>query len=156
MSAGVVLGLIVGVWMFIYGFAGFYKSQQTGWLFIAGATLIEIGVLIWGLKKTVAEGKRYGGQLVAGLLICLIGGVIIIVFSMVWTAVFPDVFEVTEALTADRLADTGLSEEQIEAQMAATAFTRTPLFSAISGFIGTMFTGLIISLITAAFIRVKD
>ena len=39
--------------------------------------------------------------------------------------------------------------------LAATTFMRTPLAQALMGLIGTLVTGLIISLIVAAFVRHK-
>ncbi|HXV78057.1 MAG TPA: DUF4199 domain-containing protein [Candidatus Polarisedimenticolaceae bacterium] len=154
--AGVVLAVIVGVWMFVHGAAGWYRSPSLGWLFPALATVTQLGVLIWGLGKTKAQGRRYGGQVVAGLLISLVGGLLIVVVSFIWSAAFPDVAEVMEAIQADQFADQGMSAEEIDEMLETTAFTRTPAFGAILGFIMTMLTGLVLSLIIAAFVRVKD
>jgi hypothetical protein len=157
MNAGLVLGLSVAVWSFIYGFAGLYRNPSLAWTFTVGAILIQIGVLVWGLKQTVQDGRRYMGQLGAGLLICFIGGIIIIFSSLIFTTVaFPDNFDVTAEMQAEAWANAGWSDEQIDATLERTAFMRTPVGAAVAGFIGTMATGLIISLIVAAFIRVKD
>ena len=156
-KAGIALGLSVGVWMFVIGATGWYKNPDMAWLFNLGAILIEIGVLIWGLKQTAAAGRRYGGQILAGLSICLVGGLIIVVVSMVFTGVvFTDVFDELEIMMADSMTNQGMSEQQIEDALTMTAFTRTPLAQAIFGLIGTMISGLIISLITAAFVRSKS
>jgi hypothetical protein len=155
-NAGIVLGVAVGIWIFINGFAGLYKSAGTAWVFPVVATVIEILVIIWGLQKTARLGRAYGGQVAAGLLIAVIGAVLIFGFSLASSPVFPDVPEVTAAMQADKMADQGLSEEQIEEQLELIAFTRTPLFGAVSGSIATIVTGLVISLITAIFIRQKE
>ena len=39
---------------------------------------------------------------------------------------------------ADAFAKQGIAEDQIEQQLEAVAFTRTPVFSAIMGAVGTM------------------
>ncbi len=155
-KAGIVLGLLVGAWMFVVGAAGWYKSGGPAWLFNVGAIAIQIGVLIRGLRQTAAAGRRYGGQIVAGLLICVVGGVIIVIVSMIWSGVvFTDVFDEMEVTLADRLADQGNSDEQIDELLVNTAFTRTPVFQALMGLAGTLITGLIVSLIAAAFLRHK-
>lgn len=156
-TAGIVLGLLVGVWMFVVGAAGWYRNPDMGWLFNVGAIVIEIGLLIWGLKQTAAAGRRYGGQVLAGLSICLIGGLIIVLVSLVWSGlVFTDVFDVMSDVAADRMADQGMGDQEIDDMLAATAFMRTPLAQALMGLIGTLVTGLILSLIVAAFVRHKD
>ena len=156
-TAGIVLGLLVGVWMFVVGAAGWYRNPDMGWLFNVGAIVIEIGALIWGLKQTAAAGRRYGGQILAGLSICVIGGLIIVLVSLVWSGlVFTDVFDVMYDMAADRMADQGMGDQEIDEMLAATAFMRTPLAQALMGLIGTLVTGLILSLIVAAFLRHKD
>jgi hypothetical protein len=143
--------------MFVVGAAGWYKNADLQWVFPIGAILCQIGVLIWGLRQTAAAGRRYGRQILAGFLICVVAGVIIVAVSMVWSGlVFTDVFEVTAELVADQMADQGLSDEQIDERLAMTAFTRTPVFQSIIGLIWNLITGLIISLIAAAFVRHKD
>lgn len=155
-NAGIMLGVAAGIWMFINGFAGLYRSPGTAWLFPVVATVIEIFVIVWGLKKTAQLGRGYGGQVLAGLTIAVIGAVLILGFSLIWANVFTDAAEVTAAMQADAWADGGMPEEQIEETLEATAFTRTPFFQALSGSIATIVTGLVISLIAAIFIRRKD
>ena len=126
-NAGIMLGVVVGIWMFINGAAGLYRSAGTAWVFPLVATIIEIVAIVWGLKKTAQLGRRYGGQVLAGLLIAVVGAVIILVFSLIWGSVFTDSGEVAAAMQADSWADSGMSEEQIEEMLEATAFTRTAL-----------------------------
>ena len=154
-KAGVVLAVAVAVLLFVTGFAGLYKNPSTGWVFPVGATLIEIGVLIWGLRQTARE-RRYGGQVAAGLMIAAIGGVLIIPASLIWSAVFPDWAQVGEAAMADSLADRGMSEEQIAQMIQSTAFMRTGVVNALFGCVMSILTGLVASLIIAAFVRKKD
>jgi hypothetical protein len=155
-NAGIILGVAVGIWMFINGAAGLYKSPGTGWVFPVGATIIEIAVIVWGLKKTAQLGRQYGGQIVAGLLIAVIGALIIIPCSLAWSAVFPDASEIGLAIQADKLADRGMEEEQIEQSLAVMEKLSTPLVSAIMGSIMCILTGLVTTLIAAFFIRHKE
>ena len=155
-KAGVVLAVAAAVLMFVIGFAGWYKNPSLGWVFPVGATLIEIAVLIWALRQTARDGRGYGGQVGAGVLIAVIGGALIIPISMIWAAMFPDWVQFAEAAMADGLAERGMSEEQITQMIQSTAFMRTGLSNGIFGFLATVITGLVASLIIAAFVRKKD
>ena len=155
-NAGVLLGVAVGIWMFINGAAGLYRNPGTAWVFPVVATVIEIVVIVWGLKKTAQLGRRYGGQVLAGLLIAVIGALLILGFSLAWSAVFPDAMDIAMAQQADRMADQGMEEEQIEEMLEATAFMYSPLVSSIVGSIMTIVTGLVIALIAAIFIKHKE
>ena len=87
----------------------------------------------------------------------LIGGLIIVVVSTINTSVLaPDFGDEIALQQAEAWEQAGMSEEQIEQTLQATAFMRTPLGGAVMGFIGTMITGLVLSLILSAFIRHKE
>jgi hypothetical protein len=155
--AGIVLGASVAVWNLVYGSLGLYSDPRTAWTFTVVAILIEVGVLVWGLSGTAKDGRRYWGQVGAGLLICLVAVAIIVPASMLFTGVlFPAYFDELAAMQAESWAGAGLSDEEIDALLERSAFTRTPVVAALLGAIGTMVTGLIVSLITAAFVRTKD
>jgi hypothetical protein len=156
LNAGLLLGLVVAVWDFVYGFAGLYRSAAGGGIFLLVVILIQIAGLICGLKQTVKDGRGYGGQVLAGILICLVAGVVIVIASFAFTAVFTDVFDVAAELQADSWAQAGMSDLDIEATLAKTEFMRTPWFQAMMGFVGSMITGTVFSLIIAAFVRVRN
>jgi len=152
---GIALGLIVVVWMYIIGFAGWYKDpvmMNTFYLVI----LFQIVVLVWGLRLTAAEGKTYGSQIAAGMLISLIGAVIIFVGSYLFTTVaFPQYFEEIRTVGERVLREQGKSEEEIRSMMDLSASMQTPFVNAITGVIGTLMTGVIASAIIAFFVRKK-
>ncbi len=154
--AGVLLGVLVEVWTFVMGFTGWYKDPallNLFWVVIP----IQIGVLIWALRTTAAEGRAYGGQVAAGTVISLIGGVIIIVGSLIFTTlVFPNYFEDLAAIQEEMLRSAGTTEAEIKQMMEMTARTSTPMMQAIFGFIGTVVTGIVCSLVIGAFSRAKQ
>ena len=49
----------------------------------------------------------------------------------------------------------GLSEDQIRTQVAAAAAMQTPVMNALSGFIGTVVTGVIVAALAGAVWRKK-
>jgi hypothetical protein len=155
-KCGVALGLIVGVLILGNGFAGVYKNPSLSWVFPLVATVIELGVVVWALRQTAAV-KRYWGQVGTGTLVAVVGGAIIIVFSLLFTTVlFPDYKDAALAATADGWRDAGMSEDQIRQQLPAVEFMVKPLPNAVIGFVMTILTGFVSSLIVAAFVRRKD
>jgi hypothetical protein len=156
LRAGIVLGLAVVVWTFIFGFAGWHKDPAMSYLWWV-VILIQAGVITWGLTLTRAEGKRYGGQLLSGTLISIYGGIIIIFGSLLFTmVVFPNYFDELSQMQAELLAQRGMTADQIEQTQALTAKLQTPVANAVIGFVMTLITGFILSLILAAVIRKKD
>jgi hypothetical protein len=155
LSAGLLIGLLCGLWMLVMGFTGWYKDPALLNAFYL-VILIQIGVLVWALRQTAAGGKTYWQQVGTGTLMSVIGGAILFFVSLLFTTViFPHYFEELRALHAGMLKSAGKSDAEIAAELEAGARMSTPFVSAISGFIGTVVTGLLASLVIAAFTRRK-
>ena len=154
-KAGVVLGILVEIWTFLMGFTGWYKDpalMNLFWVVIA----MQIAVLMWALKRTAAEGRGYGGQLGAGTLISLIGGLFVVVGSLIFTTmVFPNYFADLAAVQEQMLRTAGKSDDEIRQVMDMTARTSTPMMQALFGFLGTLVTGVVVSAIIGAFVRAR-
>ena len=152
---GVVLGLLVAAWTYIVGFAGWYKDPTLQALFWV-VVVIEIVVLVVALRQTAAQGRAYGAQVGAGTLIALIAGVIIFIGSYLFTTVvFPDYFAEVRAAGVEAFRAQGMSEEQITTTLDQMAPMQTPFMNALMGFLGTLITGVLASLIIAVFYRKK-
>lgn len=152
-KVGLYLGFVVEVWTVIVIALGWHADmvmQAMFWLVI----VIEGGFLFWGLRMTAKEGRSYGGQVVAGLVMSCVAGAIVFVGSyLIVTVIFPEYF--TEVQTAGReaLVASGMAETEIDAQMQAMASMQTPLMNSLSGALGTILTGLILSAIIGAFVK---
>jgi len=153
LSAGVLIGVLCSAWTFIMGFTGWYKNPAANVVFISVAMAIEIVVLTWGLRRT-AQGRAYGGQILAGTMMAIVGGVIIIASSLLFTTVvFPTYFADVEQAYRAALQRQGKSEMEIAAAIQATAASATPMAQAMSGFIGTLVTGIVASAIIGVFVH---
>jgi hypothetical protein len=131
LKAGLLIGLLCAVWMFVFGFAGWYRDQSMTWVFFL-VILIQIAGLVWGLRATAREGRTYGGQIVAGAMMSIVAGVIVIGASLVFTMVaFPDALEAIQAREP----------------------AATPMSQALDGFLGTLVTGIVASAVIAIWIR---
>ncbi len=155
LSAGVVIGLLCSTWTFVMGFTGWYKNPSFGGaLFIGVVMAIEVAGLVWGLRQTAAEGRTYTGQILAGTMMAIVAGVIIIVSSILFTTVvFPQYFADIEQAYRTRLQQQGKGDAEIAAAIQASAASATPMAQAMSGFIGTLMTGIVASAIIALFAR---
>ena len=154
-KVGVVLGVLVTLWTFIMGFTGWYKNPNLVSLFFV-VILIQIAVLIWGLKKAAKGARTYLGIVAGGTLMSIIGGVIIFFGSLLFTmVVFPNYFEEIRSMGIEILRAQGLSESEITARIQRQAGVQTSFMQAFFGFLGTVVTGLIASFVIAAFVRKK-
>ena len=152
--AGILLGVLCTIWTFVMGFTGWYKDPVMLNLFFL-VILVEIGIVIWALRKTAAAAT-WGGQVVNGLVLSLVASVIIFAGSLLFTTVaFPSYFTDIQAAQTEMLKAAGMSEADIKTQVAATAAMQTPFINAITGVIGTVVTGVLVAAIAGAFLRKK-
>lgn len=153
LGAGLLIGVLCGVWTFVMGFTGWYKDPamlNAFFLVIA----IEIGGLIWGLSRTAAQGRGYGAQVVAGTMMSVIAGVVVVCSSLLFTVVaFPEYFAEIEAAQRQVLQAQGRTPAEIEAALQGNAAAATPMGQAMAGFIGTLVTGILASAIIAIVLR---
>jgi hypothetical protein len=155
LSAGILIGVLCGVWTFVMGFTGWYKDPVMMRAFFV-VILFEIGGLIWGLRRTAAEGRTYSGQVVAGTLISIVAGVIIICSSLLFTTVaYPNYFKELEAVYRQTLLQQGKTEAETNELVRTALEGTTPMGQAMQGFIGTLVTGIVASAIISIWIRAR-
>jgi Protein of unknown function (DUF4199) len=155
LSTGIMIGVLCSAWTLVMGYSGLYKDPSLANLFFL-VIPIEIGCLILGLRGTAQEGRTYGGQILAGTMMAIVGGVIIIGSSLLFTTVlFPNYSQELEAMYRATLARQGKSDAEILAALQANAASWTPMSQAMSGFIGTLVTGIIGSAVIGYFVRRK-
>jgi hypothetical protein len=152
LSTGLLIGLLCSAWMFVMGFTGWYKDPSLSSLFFF-VIAIEVAGLVLGLRRTAAMGRAYGRQVLAGTMMAIVAGVIIIASSLIFTTVaFPDYLTEVQKSSRASLQERGMSEADIAAALQANAASATPMAQAESGFIGTLVTGILASALIALFI----
>lgn len=153
LSTGLLIGALCAAWTLVMGYTGLYKNPSLANLFFL-VVPIEIGCLVWGLRKTAREGRTYGGQILAGTMMAVVAGVIIIGSSLLFTTVlFPHYSQEVEQMYRATLLRQGKSEAEIVAALQANAASLTPMAQAMSGFIGTLVTGIVSSAVIGYFVR---
>jgi hypothetical protein len=151
---GLLIGVSVVVWTFVMGFTGWYLDPALLNLFVL-VIPIQIVLLVVGLRSSAAE-NGYGKQVLSGTLASLLASVLIFGGSILFTTVvFPSYFEEIRAVHTSMLERAGKNPDEIRAEVEAMAATQTPFLQALFGAIGTIVTGLVSSLVIAAFARKK-
>ena len=153
LSTGLLIGALCGAWMFVMGFTGWYVDPAKLNLFFL-VVIIEIVGLVWGLRRTAAQGRPYSGQVVAGTGMAIIAGAVIFASSMLFTTVaFPDYFNEINEMSRRVMLEQGKSEAEIQQAIEAAAPVQNPASNALTGFIGTFITGVIASAIISVWVR---
>jgi hypothetical protein len=152
--AGLVLGILVEIWTAVVIAARWHLDPSRMWLFFLVIPL-QLAIVLFALRGE-APTATYGRQVLNGLLVSVVGAVLVFAGSYVLTTVvFPDYFTELREAGAAMQARSGMSPEQIEAQMKQTAAMYDPVYNAVTGAIATVATGLVISLVAGAFLRKK-
>jgi Protein of unknown function (DUF4199) len=154
-SAGVLIGLLCSAWTFVMGFTGWYKDPALALsLYVPVVILFEIGGLVWGLRRTEGQGHAYTGQILAGTMMAIVAGVVIVASSLLFTTVvFPSHVTEFEQTTRATLQRQGVSDADIAKTMPSSAAGQTPMGQAMRGFLGTLITGIVASAIIGLFVR---
>jgi hypothetical protein len=153
LPAGLAIGGLSAAWMFVMGLTGWYKDPATINLFLV-AVPIQVAGLVWGLRRTAAEGRNFAQQVAAGTLMSIVAGTVVFGASLVFTTLaFPEYFRELQHTYRTILERQGRSQAEIDAALAAATAGATPLGQAMQGFVGTMLTGIAASALIAIVVR---
>ncbi len=154
LKGGIFIGVLCALWSMVMMITGWYKDPVLMNVFFV-VILIQMGVLVWGLKRT-AEYQSYMGQVKIGSLMSLYGGIFLFLFSMFQTGVmYPHYFEDMRVMYSNLMLSQGLSGTELSTKVDEFMASQTSLMQAVSGFIGTVATGVVVSLIIGIFYKKK-
>jgi len=154
LTNGLILGLIGIVYSLVIYFLDLSFNKLQMWIFLP----IQIVILFY-LVKSYRDNYRYGmitfGQaLGAGVIIFLYYAIIMAVFTYIlYTVIDPDLVDKQLAFTEEQMLNRGMPEAAVEAGMKINEKIMKPAIMAPLSIFGSMFQGVIMSLIVAAFVR---
>jgi len=152
---GLILGLVIIIFTSLFYFLGqSTRSSSMSFLPIV-FTAVAITFGTKNLRDKFQGGYiSYGRALGSGVLITLFGAVIQSFFTYVFfTYISPESLTLMLDTMEQAFIDQGQSEEQIAATMQMTKQFMGPTTLAISGIFSAMLWGLILSLVSAAFVK---
>jgi len=154
LTNGLILALIGIVYSLVMYFFDLSFNKLQGWMFM----LIQIIVLYFLLKSYRDNYKHgylsYNQALGAGLIIFLYYSIVMAIFTyLLFTVIDPDLLDKQLAFAEEEMLKRGLPEASVEAGMKLQAKMMKPAIMAPLSIFGTMFQGLIMSLIVAIFVR---
>lgn len=154
-APGVLLGALLGAWVFTMGFTGWYKHPSLHNLFWV-VLLLQIAIITFALRRSAEEEGTYLRQVWRGVGISGVAGGIVIINSLIFTTlVFPHYFEELREMQIALLKQAGKTDADIKVAVDAMAAVQTPVMQALFGFLGTVLTGFVVSLVVAASARRK-
>ena len=153
---GVLLGILVAVWTYVMGFAGWFRDPVLHHLFWL-VVLIQTGVLLVAMRAAAKAGAGYMARVGTGVAVSAIAGTIIFVASLLfsWVA-FPDHFKDLRVIRETRLREKGKTDEEINSALAPSNRIYTPTSQAAQGYVVTLVTGVVASFAGSAFTKKKS
>lgn len=155
MTYGAIIGLILVVYSIILYIIGMTSNRGQG---IIQHIILFAGIYL-GTKdyrdKILGGFITYGKALGMGVLISVFVGIITLFFNLIMMRfIDPDLIEKVLAITEERLENNRfISPDQIGSSLERTRWLMTSVWSVPIGLVVFTFFGLIISLITSAFVK---
>lgn len=150
---GLVL-ILLGLVFYLTGLQSFDQPQSSSsWII----TIVNLVVLFGGLYLAIQQHRdqNLGGYITfgKGFTVGLLTSLVVAVVSAIWTIVFftlvePNATEMILEASKDQMAnEQGMSDEQIEQAMTWASWMTSPSMMTVFALLGTVFQGLILSLI---------
>jgi hypothetical protein len=151
---GVIFGMVAVIYTLMMYFFDLILNPMQGYISI----VIQI-VLLWYLLKSYRDNYCFGaityGQSVgAGVIICLYGTIISVVFMyFLYTVIDTTLLDRMLAFSEETMMEKGFSQTAIDAGMRVQRKLMTPGIMTITGIFSGIFGGTIMSLIVSIFIK---
>lgn len=153
---GVLLFLPGTIATYILGITGWYRNENTSWIVYIVLPL-QIAILIWGLNETKKQGNNYMKQLWIGTAMSLVAGLLTAAANFLYSQVFfPNYIPELRATVENSLKQAGRTAEELKKGLELFDSFYNPASIAMQSVVSTVLSGLVMSAITAIFIRAKN
>ena len=158
MNNSIKYGLFAGLAMVLTSLLLYtFDLNAASWAQYGSLLVLLAGVIVGTLAfrdKCSSGYISYGRSLGSGVLISLVVGIIMAVYTYLFFAFFdPDQILKMAQAAEENMYKQGLSDDQIEQAMSVTKMFMTPLFVAISGLFSMLLWGTVFSLLASIFIK---
>lgn len=154
LTYGVILGLILIIYSVLLYVMDMNLNKYVDWI----SYILIIGIIIYGTKKYRDDNLKgiisYGQALGLSTIIIVFGALISTIYTYFFISVIdPDYINKVLAAAEEQLLKKGMTDDQIEMAIAMQKKMMKPVLMAIMGFFVTVIVGVILSLITSAFLK---
>lgn len=152
-------GLVLGVAWVLMAFAAYSMGMFEMPVWVTLLQLLVLAAIVFvGQRKhrddDLGGHITYGRAFGAGMLVMLFGAIIYGFYIIMLVKVIdPAYIDKTMEVAAAKFYEMGYDEDMVEQMLASTARMTSPLYLLVSTLFGAAFQGLIISLITSAFVK---
>lgn len=154
LTNGLILALAgIAVSLILY-FLDLTLNKTAGYINIP-IQLILLYFLLKSYRDNFMHGQiTYGQAVGAGVVIFLYASILLAIYTYIlWAVIDPELVKKSLAISEDAMVKRGLPQATIDASMAFTAKIMKPGFMVIVSIFGTMFAGVIYSLLASVFVR---
>ncbi|HAQ21157.1 MAG TPA: hypothetical protein DCR40_18270 [Prolixibacteraceae bacterium] len=154
MVYGLYLALVLTLFSVILYVSGLILNTTVGYIsiviMIAGIVIAQISYRNKELKGAITYGQALG----FGVAIMLFAGIVSALYTLIlYTFIDPALIDQMKAMQEEAMMQKGLSEDQIETAMSVASKMMSPAWLSIMGFVGSVFSGTIVSLLTSIFVK---
>lgn len=155
-------GLLLGGISVAFGLMLYFMDmhyQQSMSIFVVSIVIMLAVILLalYQFKKENGGYMTFGEALKIGVGLCLIGGIISMLFQLLLSNVIdPGMVDKQLELARAKMVDYGMTPEQIDSQMEMSKKFSGPLIQAAFGFIASIFFGFILTLIPALVMKKSE
>ncbi len=152
-----IAGIIISV--INYAIGNIYEPH---WWVLVVSIIVSIALIVLGIKNVKELNGGYltlSEAIKTGLGIALIGGIISVLYTLIFTSfIEPDFYVRMAEVSHQNILDKypNFTDEQIEAANAMASKFTNPTMTAAFGLMGSLFFGLIVSLIAGAIMKKKN
>ncbi|AUC14836.1 hypothetical protein BTO06_06630 [Tenacibaculum sp. SZ-18] len=160
LNYGVIYGIIIVFVNLIIYASGMLFDTTAGFLSLVITALSLITIIVLGIKKFKSENQgflSFGQAIKVGIGIAVLGTLIILVYQQIFNNLIePEFTQQVLEKTEQALYDAGLSDEQVETQLAIQKKMSGPLISSAMGILFWTFIGFVISAIGGAIMQKRE
>ena len=137
-----------------------FDVSRTGWVNYLSFIILIVGIIIAAIAyrdKINGGFLSYGRCLSIGVLISLVVGIVMAIYSYVFSSFFdPGALDKLLEVSEQEMIKRGMSDEEIDLAMPFTEKMMSPVFLSISSLLSMVLYGTVFSLITSIFIKKED
>jgi Protein of unknown function (DUF4199) len=154
LTSGLILAMAGIVFTLVLYFLNLSLNKTAGYILVP-IQLVLLYFLLKSYRNNIMHGQiTYGQCIGAGVVIFVYYAIIMAVFTYIlWTVIDPGLMKKYLAIAEEGMVKKGMPQASIDAGMAFTAKIMKPAIMAIFSIFGSLFLGVIYTLLVSIFVK---